>query len=56
MQTDVVKLAIDLVVHEFDIERLFGGLTKNMVEQTDSHVCAVWLLDNDQQRCDMWMA
>jgi signal transduction histidine kinase len=56
MQTDVVKLAIDLVVHDFDIERLFGGLTKNMVEQTDSHVCAVWLLDNDQQRCDMWMA
>jgi len=56
IQTDVVDLAIDLVVHGFDIEKLFGGLTKKMVEQTDSRVCAVWLLDDEQRRCDMRMA
>src|SRR5215510_9674186 len=56
MQTDVVNLVIDLVVHDFDVEKLFGGLTKKMVEQTGSRVCAVWLLDDDQRRCDMRMA
>jgi signal transduction histidine kinase len=56
MQTDVVNLVIDLVVHDFDVEKLFGGLTKKMVEQTGSHVCAIWLLDDEQQRCDMRMA
>ena len=56
MQTDVVKLALDLLVRDPDIESFFGGLTKNMVEESDSHVCAVWLIDEAQQRCDMWMA
>jgi len=56
MQADVVKLMLDLVVHDFDLEQLFGGLTKSMVELTDSRVCAVWLLDDEQRRCDMRMA
>jgi len=56
MQADVVKLALDLLVRDSDIESFFGGLTKNMVEESDSHVCAVWLIDEERQRCDMWMA
>jgi len=56
MHMDVVKLALDLLVRDPDIESFFGGLTKNMVEESDSHVCAVWLIDEAQQRCDMWMA
>ncbi len=56
MQADVVKLALDLLVREPDIESFFGGLTKTMVEESDSHVCAVWLVDEQQRRCDMWMA
>ena len=48
MQTDVVQLALDLLVRDFDIESFFGGLTKNMVEESDSHVCAVWLIDDEQ--------
>jgi signal transduction histidine kinase len=56
MQADVVKLALDLLVRDPDIESFFGGLTKTMVEESDSHVCAVWLIDEQQRRCDMWMA
>jgi len=56
MQADVVKLMLDLVAHDFDLEKLFEGLTKNMVELTDSRVCAVWLLDDHQRRCEMRMA
>jgi signal transduction histidine kinase len=27
-----------------------------MVEESDSHVCGVWLIDEDQRRADLWMA
>src|SRR5262249_12574528 len=56
MQTEVVQLALDLLVREPDIEGFFGALTKTMVEDTESHACAVWLLDDDRARCDLWMA
>jgi signal transduction histidine kinase len=56
MQTDVVKLVLNLVEHDFDLEKLFGALTRKMVEQTGSHVCAIWLLDEERRQCDMRMA
>jgi signal transduction histidine kinase len=56
MQADVVKLALDLLVREPDIKSFFGGLTRTMVEESESHVCAVWLIDNSRERCEMWMA
>ena len=37
MQADVVQLALDLLVREPDVEGFFGALTKNMVEESDSH-------------------
>ena len=45
MQTEVVKLALDLLVREPDIEGFFGALTKTMVEESESHTCGVWLID-----------
>jgi signal transduction histidine kinase len=56
MQAEVVQLALDLLVREPDIEGFFGGLTRTMVEDTESHVCGVWLLDDERTRCDLWMA
>jgi len=56
MQTEVIKLALDLLVREPDIEGFFGALTKEMVEESESHTCAVWLIDENGQRCDLWMA
>jgi signal transduction histidine kinase len=56
MQTEVVKLALDLLVREPDIEGFFGALSKTMVEESESHTCAVWLIDDDGQRCELWMA
>src|SRR4029077_8535342 len=41
MQTAVVKIALDLLVREPDIEGFFGALTKEMVEESESHTCAV---------------
>jgi signal transduction histidine kinase len=56
MQAEVVQLALDLLVSEPDIEGFFGGLTKNMVEESDSHGCSVWLIDESGDRCSLWMA
>src|SRR6266545_3329628 len=55
MQTDVVQLALDLLVREPDIEGFFGALTKTMVEEGESCACSVWLIQEDRQRCDNWM-
>ena len=56
MQTEVVKLAFDLLVREPDIEGFFGGLAKTVVEESESHVCAVWLLDEHNTQCELWLA
>ena len=56
MQTEVVRLALDLLVREPDIEGFFGALSKTMVEESESHTCAVWLIEEGAQRCELWMA
>lgn len=56
IQTKVVQLALDLLVREPDVEGFFGALTKTMVEQGENHACGVWLIDDRQDRCDLWMA
>src|SRR5438093_9578609 len=55
MQTEVVQLALDLLVREPDIDGFFGALTKAMVEESESHTCGVWLIDESGQRCELWM-
>ena len=56
IQTEVVRLALDLLVREPDLEGFFGALTKTMVEESESHTCAVWLIDESGERCSLWMA
>jgi signal transduction histidine kinase len=56
IQTEVVKLALDLLVREPDVEGFFGALTKTMVEEGENHACGVWLIDDDHHQCDLWMA
>ena len=56
MQTEVVNLALDLLVREPDIEGFFGALAKAMVEESESHTCGVWLIDESGRRCELWMA
>jgi len=56
MQTEVVQLALDLLVREPDVEGFFGALAKTMVEESESHTCAVWLIDEQEPRCELWMA
>jgi signal transduction histidine kinase len=56
MQTEVVKLALDLLVREPDIEGFFGGLAKTIVEESESHTCGVYLIDDSGDKCELWLA
>jgi signal transduction histidine kinase len=56
MQTSVAKLALELLVREPDVDGFFGALTRTMVEEGESHACALWLLDETAGRCEPWMA
>jgi signal transduction histidine kinase len=55
IQTDVVKFALDLLVREPDLDGFFKALLKTMADEGESHAAAVWLIDEDRQRCNLWM-
>ena len=56
IQTGAVELALDLLVREPDVEGFFGQFTKRLVQLCESHACGVWLIDDQQQRCELWIA
>jgi signal transduction histidine kinase len=56
IQTNVVKFAADLLIREPDIEGFFRALLKTLAEEGESHKVSVWLIDEDQKCCDVWMA
>ena len=56
IQTNVVKYAVDLLVREPDVDGFFRALLKTLAEEGESHKVTVWLIDEDQKGCDVWMA
>ena len=56
IQSDAVQLALDVLVAGEDINGYFKAFIKSLVDNCESHACGVWLLDDDRQCCDMWMA
>src|SRR5688500_6962656 len=56
VQMEVVSLALDLLVREPDIEGVFGALATTKVEESERHTCAVWLIDDEGERCNLWLA
>jgi signal transduction histidine kinase len=56
IQSDAVRLALDLLVSEPDITGFFRAFIKTLVEESESHACGVWVLDPDGSRCELWMA
>lgn len=56
IQSDAVQLALDLLVKGKDIDGYFKAFIKSLVDNCESHACGVWLLDDEGECCDMWMA
>ena len=55
MQAFVVERALDLAVRQPDIDGFFGALTQLMVEEGEGCACGVWLLDENDRQCDLWL-
>ncbi|MGH9238298.1 MAG: sensor histidine kinase [Vicinamibacterales bacterium] len=56
IQTDVVKIAVDLLAREPDINGFFRALLQTLADEGESHKVSVWLIDDDEQGCHLWMA
>ena len=56
MQTYTVKLALDLLVREPDLDGFFRGFIKTLIDQGESEACGVFLLDEEGEHCELWMA
>jgi signal transduction histidine kinase len=56
IQTEITKYMLDLLGSVPDLDAFFRALLKTLAEEGESHAAGVWLLDEDKQGCDFWMA
>jgi len=56
MQTYTVKLALDLLVREPDLDGFFRGFIETLIDQGESDACGVFLLDEEGEHCELRMA
>lgn len=54
-QSRALQRSLELLVQQPDIEGFFAVLAKTLVEECDSPACSVWLLDEAQTQCELWM-
>ena len=56
IQTEITKYTLDLLVRVPDLDAFFRALLKTLAEEAESEVAGVWLLTEDEQCCEFWMA
>ena len=56
IQTEITKYTVDLLGRVPDLDAFFRALLKTLAEEGESHAAGVWLLDEDKQCCEFWMA
>ena len=56
IQTEITKYTLDLLVRVPDLDAFFRALLKTLAEEGESHAAGVWLINEDKQCCDFWMA
>ena len=56
IQTEITQYTLDLLAREPDLDAFFRALLKTLAEEAESRVAGVWLLNEDQQCCEFWMA
>ncbi len=55
IQSDAVELTLDLLAREASVDGFFRAFVRTLVQECESEVCGVWLLDDEGARCDLWM-
>lgn len=56
IQSHAVQLALDLLVRAPDPDGFFRTLLRALIDQTESLSCAAFLLNEEGDQCDLWMA
>ena len=56
IQTEITKYTLELLVRVPDLDAFFHALLKTLAEEGESHAAGVWLIDDEKQCCDFWMA
>ena len=44
-----------LLAREANVDGFFRAFVRTLVQECESEVCGVWLLDDEGKRCDLWM-
>jgi signal transduction histidine kinase len=56
VQKHTVQLALELLVREPDVNGFFRGFIQMLIDQGENNACGVFLLDEEGEQCDLWMA
>jgi signal transduction histidine kinase len=56
IQTEITKYTLDLLVRVPNLEAFFHALLKTLAEEGESDAAGVWLINDEKQVCDFWMA
>jgi signal transduction histidine kinase len=56
IQTEITKYMLELMGRGPDLEAFFRALLKTLAEEGESYAAGVWLLDEDKESCEFWMA
>jgi signal transduction histidine kinase len=56
IETEMTKYTLDLLVRVPDLDAFFRALLKMLAEEGESHAAGVWLINEETQGCDFWMA
>jgi signal transduction histidine kinase len=56
IQTEITKYMLELMGQGPALDAFFRALLKTLAEEGESYAAGVWLLDEDKQDCEFWMA
>jgi signal transduction histidine kinase len=56
IQTEVTQSTLDLLVRVPNLDAFFRAQLTTLAEQGESQAAGIWLIDDEKQCCDFWMA
>jgi len=56
IQTEITKYMLELMGQGPALDAFFRALLKTLAEEGESHAAGVWLINDEKQCCEFWMA
>ena len=56
IQIEISKYTLELLVKVPNLEAFFHALLKTLADEGESHAAGVWLINEEKQTCEFWMA